>query len=212
MGYGIIDVRAWNYGLEVPAHASYGEIKTGTHDVSGLPTRDINIQCALTAYDLWKPGTADTACIGIERYVENGAVVDFTDLDSRWIGVALSFNISSYRVRYKISANGGWMRGNHTVYLWGDTDPTFDRTTAGETTTTEVVFDDTDGTVRHIHQTTDLGGPVRSEVEPGGAVEAARAFGHGGSLDVVTVPTEQLRPNIRVDLSNRSLVTDDPRS
>jgi hypothetical protein len=207
MGYGIINMGGFTYGLDVPHHSSQGEIKTGTHDVSGLGSTDINIQCAMNGYSIYESGIDDYANIGIARFVDNGNVVDFADKD--WVGMAFSYTINSYRIKYRISANGGWMRGCQTLYYWGDTEADYKRTAMFEHTVADLVYDDA-GAVRHIHHISDLSGPVKPELELelGSAIDAARAMGHEGSLEVMRVTPDQVKPGIRVDLSQGTLVSD----
>ncbi len=175
--------------------------------MTGLASTDINIQCVMNGYSIYESGIDDYANIGIARYVDDGNAIDFADRD--WVGMAWSYTINSYRIKYRISANGGWMRGYHNLYYWGDPDPDFTRSAMFEHTVADLVYDDT-GTVRHIHHISDLSGPVKLELELelGSAIDAARATGHEGALEVMRVTPGQVKAGIRVDLSEGTLVSD----
>ena len=223
MAYGPFDVWMDDVGLWASGHPSgYKEDRvTGHYDVTGLLSTDVSIQCALTGFNVETSGINDRAVVGIRSFVEDGKSTTFdTNNEISWLATKMSFGITWFRVGYVLSANGGWMSGSWSVQFWRDsrTPPTKKQTLrakldAKKALRSEVVYDPTDGSVRHVGNYLDLSGPIRPDVAEENVVDVARALGHDGDLETIRVGFEELDQlrlgtGVKVDLSTGSLITD----
>ena len=212
MGYGVVGEWANQFLLWVPHSSGYGESRTATQAVNGLPDPDVSIHTALSVVDVTEAEAVVHHSTGIMSYVEGGNLVNFGSDPGAWQSYVYSSACTSYVAAFRVSINGGYLRASHFVQLWGD--PTRHslavaaRNLAGRISAQAVYGED--GFVRHIHTAVDLSG-AESDPSDEEALEMARAVGHTGDYRVAVIdPADVTRRFISIDLdSKRPLFADE---
>lgn len=209
MGYGIVGELANGLLIWNGYDDDYGEVQTQTRNVGGYGNPDVSIHVALNTWEIYTPWRTDNASVGLAAYVLDGNLTTFDTIQA-WPTELLANPVTSFRVGYHLSGNGGYLKASWMLQLWGD--PATDDRGLGkrmvEPGSAQVVYDPATGSVRHIHSEISLGDAPVDDLLGNDAIQIARSMGHGGELAVVEVSAGDLLAGSpqRVDPGSQRLV------